>query len=355
MINIYLEKNPLMQLNLLLWMSLKGRESWINPYFKNKGYEILVIEPEMTLPPRNVNVLNQNNIQFIDNPKPEVILINNEKKNFLAIECKNQCFNLDNKNTRSTKQATSFLIYNADLISESFGIEAENFNGLLNYNFVKNDYLSEFTATIIEMSRDLGLLFNEKINLPSTSYFSEEDNYLFLNFTDPDNSLFDVNFKNQVKVMNLKKATIIAPLYLIPLDSSGETDEYGEIVFYKRLKNNFAVFLGQLNNPDNNKEVILDIETDILENVIKVWNTWGNAETKRFIRNKARNYLNKIISTLAQNIEDFSYESISEGYSLNIKEKSIITELRKEFLKVEIKREDEAIKKHQLSLNLDDQ
>ncbi|PTV96844.1 hypothetical protein C8C76_12443 [Halanaerobium saccharolyticum] len=50
MIDISLEKNPLMQLNLLLWMSLKGRESWINPYFKNKGYEILVIEPEMTLP-----------------------------------------------------------------------------------------------------------------------------------------------------------------------------------------------------------------------------------------------------------------------------------------------------------------
>jgi len=355
MIDISLEKNPLMQLNLLLWMSLKGRESWINPYFKNKGYEILVIEPEMTLPPRHVNVLNQNNIQFIDNPKPEVILINNEKKNFLTIECKNQCFNLDDKNTRSTKQANSFLVYNADLISESFGVEAKNFCGLLNYNFVKSDYLAKFTETIIEMGRNLGLLVNEKTNLPSTSYFSEKDNNLFLNFMDPNNSLSDIDFKNQVKVMNLEKDTIIAPLYLIPLDSSGETDEYGEIVFYKRLKSNFGVFLGQLDYSDNNEEIILDIETDILENVIKIWNTWSNAETKRFIRNKARNYLNKIISILAQNIEDFNYESINDGYSLNIEDKSTITELRKEFLKVEIKREDEAIKKHQLSLNLNEQ
>lgn len=355
MIDISLEQNPLMQLNLLLWMSLKGRESWINPYFNKKGYEILVIEPEMPLPPRQVNVLNQNNIQFIDNPKPEFIFINNNKKNFLIIECKNQCFNLEDNNTRSTKQATSFLVYNADLISESFGIEAENFYGLLNYNFVKSDYLSEFTETIIKLSRDLGSLFNLKTNLPSTSYFSEEANNLFLNFIDPDNSLSDINLKNQVKIMNLEQDTFIAPLYLIPLDSSGGTDKYGEIVFYKRLKNSFAVFLGKLNYSDNNGEIILDIETDIIENVIKIWNTWSNAETKRFIRNKARIYLNKIISTLAQNIEDFSYESINDGYSLNIEDKSTITELRKEFLKVEIKREDEAIKKHQLSLNLNDQ
>ncbi|TDO95214.1 hypothetical protein DFR79_101215 [Halanaerobium saccharolyticum] len=355
MINISLEKNPLMQLNLLIWMSLKGRESWINPYFNNKGYDILVIEPEMTLPPRHINVLNQNNIQFIDNPKPEVIFINKNKKNFLIIECKNQCFNLDNNNTRSTKQATSFLIYNADLISESFGIEAENFYGLLNYNFVKSDYLSEFSETIIELSKDLGSLFNEKTNLPSTSYFSEEDNNLFLNFIDPDNSLSDMNFKDKVRVMNLEKNTTLTPLYLIPLDSSGETDEYGEIVFYKRLKSNFGVFLGQLDYSDNNEEVILDIETDILENVIKIWNNWNNAETKRFIRNKARIYLNKIISILDQNIENFNYKSINDGYSLDIKDRNTITDLRKEFLKVEIKREDEAVKKHQLSLNLNNQ
>ena len=50
MIKVSLENNPLMQLNLLLWMSLKGKESWINPYFNNQGYEILVIEPELPLP-----------------------------------------------------------------------------------------------------------------------------------------------------------------------------------------------------------------------------------------------------------------------------------------------------------------
>jgi len=84
MINVSLESNPLMQLNLLLWMSLNGKESWINPYFNNQGYEILVIEPALPLPPRYVNILNRNDIKFIDNPKPEVILINDKLKSYLT-------------------------------------------------------------------------------------------------------------------------------------------------------------------------------------------------------------------------------------------------------------------------------
>jgi len=351
MISVSLENNPLMQLNLLLWMSLKGKESWINPYFNKKGYEILVIEPELPLPPRYVNILNRNDIQFIDNSKPEVILINNKSKKYLMIECKNQCFNLDNQDSRSTQQVNSFLIYNASLISESFGLEENNYYGLLNYNFMKKDYLEEFTETIIEMSKDLLKLLNEDINFPSTSYFQKKDKSLYLNFIDIENTDIKVEFENEIKVMDLDEKKIISPLYLIPLDSSGNTDEYGELVFYKRIKSNFGSFLGKLNSLINKEKIILDIESDILEKIIAIWNVWDNAETKKFIRNQTRSYLNNIIATLDKSIDSFSYQSINDGYKLKIKNETTINKLRNEFLKVNIKREGEAIRKGQLSLN----
>lgn len=351
MINVSLESNPLMQLNLLLWMSLSGKESWINPYFNNQGYEILVIEPALPLPPRYVNILNRNDIKFIDNPKPEVILINDKLKSCLIIECKNQCFNLDNQDSRSTQQAASFLIYNSKLISESFGLEENNYYGLLNYNFMKNDYLEEFTETIIEIRKDLLKLLDEDINIPSTSYFQEKDKALYLNFVDSGNSDNGIKFKNEIKVMNLQEENILAPLYLIPIDSSGNTDEYGELVFYKRIKSNFGSFLGKLNSLSNKKEIILDIESDILENIISIWDIWDNAETKKHIRNQTRLYLNKIIAKLDKSIDDFTYQSINDGYKIEIKDRSTIDKLRNEFLKVDIKRESDAIRKNQLSLN----
>lgn len=140
-------------------------------------------------------------------------------------------------------------------------------------------------------------------------------------------------------------------MYLIPIDSSGNTDKYGEIVFYKRIKSNFGVFLGKLNNLIKNENIILDIEKEILKNIINVWDIWNNAETKKYIRNQTRLYLNKIISKLEKKIDTFSYQSINNGYNLDIQDKSTVEELRKEFLKVNIKRENKAVKNNQLNFN----
>jgi hypothetical protein len=154
--------------------------------------------------------------------------------------------------------------------------------------------------------------------------------------------------------MNLSEDNVIAPLYLIPIDSSGNTDKYGELVFYKRLKSNFGSFIGNLNSLLENDEIVLDIESDILENIISIWNIWDNAETKKYIRNQTRLYLNEIISKLDKNIDSFSYQSINDGYKMDIQDRSTIDKLKNEFLKVAIKRENEAIKKNQLTLNLSD-
>jgi len=219
---------------------------------------------------------------------------------------------------------------------------------------MKNDYLVEFTETIIEMRKDLLKLLNEDINFPSTSYFQEEDKSLYLNFIDIDDADKEVNFENEIKVMDLDEKKIIAPLYLIPLDSSGNTDEYGELVFYKRIKSNFGSFLGKLDSLINKEKIILDIESDILEKIIVIWGIWDNAETKKYIRSQTRLYLNNIIATLDKNIDSFSYQSINDGYKLEIKDRTTINKLRNEFLKVNIKRESEAIKKGQLSLNFNE-
>ena len=184
---------------------------------------------------------------------------------------------MDDHDSRSTQQAASFLVYNAELISESFGIKADNYSGILNYNFMKNDYLNEFTETLIKMQENLRDLLNEDINLPSTSYFVEKDKTLYLNFIDLDELNTEMNFENEIKVMNLSEDNVIAPIYLIPIDSSGNTDKYGELVFYKRLKSNFGSFLGNLNSLLENDEIVLDIESDILENIIKNFDSFPEA------------------------------------------------------------------------------
>ncbi len=354
MIEVKVKQNPLFQMNLLLWMTRPGRDEWINPYFYKNGFKLLVIEPETTLPPRVINFLNKNDFEFLHNARPEFILVNTDINRFIIVECKNQGFDITDKSSRETKQGVSFLCYTGKMISEDFGLEENDYNTVLNYNIIKNNYIQDFAEGLIDLQEDIIDKGFEESNSPGVSYFKKEkDSFYMIFFSFENDDIWEhFNFNKKVKVMKDLQEAITPTLYLIPIDSSGQMDKYGYIIFHKRIKNRLGSFFGQnLWKEDQN---ILDLERDILAKVIPVWDMWNNPDTKRHVRRQADGYIKDILNILVRSINGFDYEKITDGYKFTDINRELLLEIRKEFLKVKIKRESEKIKKQQISFEFPD-
>jgi len=264
MIEIKLEQNSLLQLNILLWMARPGREAWINPYYYKRGYEIYMIEPELSLPPKILKILKENEIKTLKNPHPEFILFNRNKNIFILVECKNRGFDLSREDNRRTLQALALLCFHGDIIADSFG-EKENLDYLsfLCYNLVNTDYIEEFAQDLEKKKEYISQNGIKKVNSSGVSYFENNKNKAYLVHIggEDDNCWEILNFKKRVQVMTDESENITPPLYLIPLEPSTD-DSYGKIVFYKRLKSRLGSLLA--NSSVNQDEIVLDTNSDIL-------------------------------------------------------------------------------------------
>ncbi|MFW5873741.1 MAG: hypothetical protein ACOCVD_03590 [Bacillota bacterium] len=329
-----LEASPLMQLNIFLAMSLPGRQSWVNPYFYEKGYEILSIEPELSLPPTVIKKLVDNDFEYISSPRPELILYNQNKGAAIILECKNNSFDINQEDKRERKQLISFFIYNHKILSDSHGLPGLNEDVFLLYNIMQTDYLSEFNSGLSRLKLDLENSGFKDLNIPLLSTLNVKDKNLY--FTFYNENLPDI-FDNDVRVMYVESGNVDPSLYIIPIDSTGQTDKLGEIVFRKRLKNQL---IQQINNIYEADSGNIDIEI-ILKNIINVWDVWFNDETKKYIKRIARDYINDILRKLEETIKDFEIEQAGYEFKILKMDRDIVNEIKKEYIKVGIKREDD--------------
>ena len=58
-----------------------------------------------------------------------------------------------------------------------------------------------------------------------------------------------------------------------------------------------------------------------------------------------------MLNILDENIKEFEYEKISDGYKFKNIDRELLLEIRNEFLKVEVKRESEEVVKQQIKMD----
>ena len=341
MIEIELEQNLLLQLNILLWMARPGKTSWINPYYYKQGYEIYMIEPELSLPPKILKILKENDIKTLKNPHPEFVLFNKDENIFILVECKTRGFDLTREDNRKTQQAMALLCFNGDIIADSFGEKDDlDYQAFLCYNLVITDYIKEFARNLHEKKEYILQKRINKVNSSGVSYFENDDNQIYLVHVEEENDKAFcniLNFKKRIQVMTDESDSITPPLYLIPVEPSSN-DDYAKVVFYKRLKSRLGSLLA--NYPEDQDEIVLDTDSDILNYIIPVWGNWGNRDSKSYVRRKTSDCVKETLNLLDNKIEKFKYARITNGFKLINYTREVREKVKREYMKSEIRKED---------------
>lgn len=102
-----LVRDPLYQINAILWMLTPSSGTSIEPVLYRAGYTVHQIEAELRLPLRLASALRDAGIAASSNVSPDLLLKGHEKE-YLIVECKATMFG--DGDDRSQRQARSLLL-----------------------------------------------------------------------------------------------------------------------------------------------------------------------------------------------------------------------------------------------------
>lgn len=110
-------KDPVYQLNLLLWMAKDQPENEyrVFPLFHKLGFEIIYIENPFLFPDEIVIAIKNSDLEISNNPEPDLILGRDKDKKALYFEAKANNFEPVSSNA---KQARAHLIAAGPVFSE---------------------------------------------------------------------------------------------------------------------------------------------------------------------------------------------------------------------------------------------
>ena len=102
-------RDPIFQLNLLLWMARDQPEAAarVQPLFHRWGYHFLMVETPVPLPPALVSAITASGLAITVNPEPEMILGHATRRDALYLEAKRESFSSESS---TAKQARGHLL-----------------------------------------------------------------------------------------------------------------------------------------------------------------------------------------------------------------------------------------------------
>ncbi len=102
-------RDPIFQLNLLLWMARDqpAQAPRVTPLFHRWGYQFLMVENPVPLPPNTVAAVEKSGLDVTVNPEPEMILGHPARAHALYMEAKKESFSAQSS---TAKQARGHLL-----------------------------------------------------------------------------------------------------------------------------------------------------------------------------------------------------------------------------------------------------
>lgn len=324
-INI-LKKDPIFQLNLLLWSTMDGPSDWqniINPILRNEGYTLYAIEKEVILPTDlSVQTALSSLLQKKIRPPSTDLWITHEiEKTDLIIELKSRGFRADSD---KSIQVMKIMAATADL-SETLG------------GTVKRPGYFIFVTIAEDMKDMLSTLSTLKIQLDerdipsaSTAIIGIQQSKKGIDLVSPQSdqlpSTLSEVLRNPTTVLQLENLDDeIVPLYLIPwmpgITQDEELSNKGLQVLTSRLLTHVQEAVGKA---DISSPVILKGDILLEKATFGAFEYWKDRDRRRFMK-EAIGIITRAMKPLVQKQEggtelmiEFPDESAREDIMLKI-------------------------------------
>lgn len=121
-------KDPLFQLNMLLWLAQPlpaGNE--ISPLLYRRGFTVYAIAPLLPLP-LDVRQVVHDTLALQSGVRPDIVLVHNQERKFAFHECKTNSFGPDSS---TAAQIRSLLIISGSRAAEILGLQHGNVSASL--------------------------------------------------------------------------------------------------------------------------------------------------------------------------------------------------------------------------------
>jgi len=324
-------KDPLFQLNLVIWLAQPQPLSdfYVYPLFYKSNLNIYSIGSLLSLPP-DIRQKVTGKLDCQDAVRPDLILEVLGKKKLCILECKASPFGQESSNT---KQAKTLLLIAGPIISEVLakGTRGENKCMLCYLIGPDNSKLLEDTLNFLEKE------IKDKANLEPGDFGCFEikpiPNAILLEFSENVKNFLNLIKDSPVEVMNIEKDTDPRPLYLFPYDPNIQTKEEQEMarrILFERILGHIISEIGGADIPTLK---IFTTEELLISATFGIYEIWDDNEAKKHIRRLLKDYLIEIKNNISEPLRDsITYES-QKGWVFNLKDKDTHEELLKQLQK----------------------
>lgn len=271
-------------------------DSFIDPYFYKNGFRIHSIGKNIPVRGADYKKLTSHLKTPVNkNVVPEVILINDEDKHVVLIECKVKSFEYDLSH-RATKQALGYFSLAPDYLKDYLVLPPHTSEGSLLY--VTNEEHSEkLRNTLQSISNEAEAALSNVLTHRIMGLRIEDDQKIYLYLHNKEG----IKKFPLTKAPNIHKGSVI---YLIPVDPEVKIDDYGKSVLENQVRTTIISLIGK--NIGLREFEFSTIQ--ICKAIIPVWEEW-NPKSKRIVKRLVQIYLLEIKKELRNKGLIIDYDS----------------------------------------------
>lgn len=284
-------KDPLFQLNALLWLAQPlPDENEISPLLYKQGFTVYAIAPLLGPPPDLRLVAQEARISMQERVRPDVVLTHEGDRKFAFTECKASSFG---PTSSTAEQARSLLVVAGPRAAEVLGLSSGQVSAsLLGIVMPENDR-EPLTRTLARLCEELG-----ENGLPAGRF-----SILGLVLTDTDISImindlgstFFALSSGANPFMKREPDTDPRPLYFIPYDPDVAQSEQERVfckrVLFERMQSTIIAAVGRANPPT---ELSVESQKILNDAMFGMYGHWENRDSARHMRGLCRQFMNAL-------------------------------------------------------------
>ncbi len=274
-------KNPLFQLNVLLWMAQPLPEDYgITPLLYRRGFTVYAIAPLLPLPPDVRLATEQVQMSVQAGARPDVVLTQESARKFAFAECKASSFG---PTSSTAEQARTLLIVAGPRAAEVLGLASGQVTDSLLTFVIPDDQRGPLAQTLADLHNELG---DNRLPVGQFSLLG-----LLLADTDIEivldelGSCFFTLASGATPFMKLEEETDPRPLYFIPYDPDvGQSEQervFCKRVLFERMHSTIVSAVGRANPP---AELLLESRKILNDAMFGMYGHWENRESEKHMR-----------------------------------------------------------------------
>lgn len=310
-------KDPLFQLNTVLWLSqpLPG-DNAIKPLLHEQGFSVYALSPLIPMP-IDVRLSAQNNgITLNDSVRPDVILHRPADLRFVLLECKASSFG---PQSSTSGQARALLVATGNRSAEVLGLRADQVTDSLLSYLVPNSENPKLSQTLSDLSKELS---GKSIVSGSYSVFGLmiENNQLGVHIDSIAGQFFSTNTGFN-PFMALELDNDPRPLYFIPYDpdlNQSESEKaFCKRVLFERIHSSIIAAIGRAHVPCEisfqNKKLLNDA-------LFGMYDHWDNNDSSKNMKSLCKQLMTAILGAVNSQINGIMTYEQQSGWKISLKD-----------------------------------